>query len=197
MALDVSICSAIAWTDRGWCDSVIHIFNEFGEKSLKCIDVWKKYLGKERLKKPNYHKKYSRMMYCHDDFGGDSYEEDKEVNLRFGVREIDINLYFYVCFFDFKKVKELLDNGANPEAEFYLDEDLRSIDDISGPIDRVMDEVGFLGNQLLHFYFEEYVNDREQKVRAYDSLVYQLISWGAHTDMYNLLTDKDNHKDYL
>ena len=69
LALDVSICSAIAWTDRGWCDSVIHIFNEFGEKSLKCIDVWKKYLGKERLKKPNYHKKYSRMMYCHDDFG--------------------------------------------------------------------------------------------------------------------------------
>jgi hypothetical protein len=25
LALDVSICSAIAWTDRGWCDSVIHM----------------------------------------------------------------------------------------------------------------------------------------------------------------------------
>lgn len=187
LAKDISICSVIAWNQDGWREETMPLVLIYRERANKALEVWKNYFGVERLKKPDYFNKYSEKIYCDDEFGGMFYEEDKEINLRHGVRDIDLYLYFYTCCFDIEKVKELIYKGANIDANIVID-DIAPIE-YNSPRQRVIDETSYLATYLISFVFEDYLKDGRHLDKCIkDYFAYYLIGWGAHEDMFNLLT---------
>jgi hypothetical protein len=101
-------------------------------------------------------------------------------------RQIDIDLYCYVCKFDFENVELLLKQGANPNVTFFEDTD----NEMGNCFGRIGDECAFLECELRNVMFNEHSN---QKPNVTGRDICDLIGLAAHEKMYSLLEKYDKN----
>lgn len=136
------------------------------------------------------YKMYEEYFYCISDEETDEgvFLDPRKKFTDNGCLNIDLDLFVAVDKFQFAKVKELLEKGANPNAN------LVSIDDIGKDyvdprncIDRIGFECSYLCSHKVFpiiknahgtWYVNYAMTDRE---------IGNLIGWAAHEEMYNLL----------
>lgn len=99
-------------------------------------------------------------------------------------RQMDIDLYCYVCKFDFKNVEQLLKEGANPNVIFFEDTN----NDMGNCFSRIGNECAFLDCELRNVMFKEHSNQEPSEQEICD-----LIGLAAHEKMYSLLTKYDSN----
>ena len=118
---------------------------------------------------------YSTHFYAAepDETDDDILMEDNLANVyKYGTRDIDLQLYCAVCRFDFPKVKELLEKGADPYAPAYSDASANSFT-------RIGDECSFLCTCELSWAWKP---ERHYAVDGRN--IGDLIGWAAHETMY-------------
>jgi hypothetical protein len=138
------------------------------------------------------YKNYAKYFYCNSD---DDSEEDILLDPRKhfcenGCRDIDLDLFIAVSRFKFNEVKEILENGANPNANLLPITDVGKYDDDSlNCMDRIGGESSYLWTceismQLKLMYEDWYINRNIS-----DEDLGNLIGLAAHKRMWKLLKD--------
>lgn len=175
------------------------MWNEFIEETMpfvreqrKNIDLllslWKNKFGVDTEATIDY-KKYEEYFYCLEDEESfdDVFWYPIESYLENGCRKIDLELYEAVSKFQFSKVKELLEKGANPDVNLIsLNEDK---DDPYNCLERIGGECSYLCTCQIFPIIKDYHGAWFINLPVYDSEIGDLIGWAAHEDMYNLLLD--------
>lgn len=159
----------------------------------KLLHLWKERFGANVDEVINY-KKYEAYFYCLSD---DETDRDVLLNPRSkytenGCREIDIDLFIAVDKFQFSKVKELLEMGANPDANLIsIDDKDKEFQDPLNCLDRIGRECSYLCTCQIFSHIKKphgawYINYALTEREIGD-----LIGWAAHEDMYHLLEQYD------
>ena len=101
---------------------------------------------------------------------------------KYGTTPLDIELYCAVEKFDFPRVKELLEKGANPRASTEVNDESDE-----GCMTRIDTECSYLCTCRLSFAWNPKENDP-----VGDDEIGDLIGWAAHETMYRLLEKYDH-----
>lgn len=157
----------------------------------KLLKLWKEKFGVDVDNVIDYQKYKDYFFSAYDDdTDEDILDAPRDKFKDNGCRDIDMDLYVAVERFQFSKVKELLEMGANPDA------DLLSIDDKDKDyvepcncFGRIADECCYLATTLLRD-FKISNEDWYMKYSVEDEDIMMLIGWAAHEDMYLLLEQK-------
>jgi len=174
------------WTDFN--NDVMPFIIEQRKNIDLLLNMWRDRFGANVDAAIDY-KKYGEFFFCDDDsytlediFCGitiDKYLEN-------GCRQIDLELYASVSKFNFANVRELLELGANPDADLIpVDRD-----DICNCLDRIETECSYLCTcQIFPLIMTETekVLDNHTNVKFQD--ICDLIGWAAHEDMCALLKE--------
>jgi len=113
--------------------------------------------------------------------------------IRDNCRLIDLKLFEAVCKFKFDDVKELLKEGANPEAKIYLECDVLDVDengekeyDFESCISRIEDEIQFLASCNVLPIYKEYF-ETNKLIKLEESNIHDLLGYAAHDAMWSLI----------
>lgn len=162
----IAMFNQMVWDTSYWIDlkdeyqMIVPWMQQCTEQTLA---VWREFLGVEELPQPEYEK------YTEDDFFCDDIDEPdeevlwapKENFLKCGCREIDVDLYLATCRFEFDKVEDLLQRGANPCADLsYIEED-GSVQYLDTSYHRIGAEVVYLALELFPLYQKAFAGDIE------------------------------------
>lgn len=120
--------------------------------------------------------KYHECYYSEEpDWSDEDIISDAEAEVlkkKFGTRPVDVQLFCAVVRFDFPRVKELLEQGANPYATVY--------DDGSGDaFSRIGDECSYLCTCCLSWAWD---TEKYEPLEHHE--LEDLIGWAAHETMY-------------
>ncbi len=150
---------------------------------------WEEKCGVDTHQKIDY-KKYGELFCCADetDSMDDIFFDDIQKYLDNGCRMIDLELFGAVEKFQFERVKDLLEKGANPEAKL-ISIDEKDKNDYDNCFDCVGMECSYLCScevfpmlkgKLGAWYINYAITDKD---------LGDLLSWAAHEDMYKLLNE--------
>ena len=155
----------------------------------KLLQLWKERFGADVDEIIDY-KKYEDYFYClsDDETDRDVLLDPREKYTENGCRDIDIELFIAVDKFQFSKVKELLERGANPDANLVpIDDKDKDFQDPWNCLDRIGAECSYLCTCQIFSHINKphgawYINYALTEREIGD-----LIGWAAHEDMYKLL----------
>ncbi len=172
------------WKDEEWANAVKTSTN-------KMVEFWEEYYGVDIDYFPHIeYCTYRDDFYCawEDETDDDILMAPKSKFMELGAREIDLDLYCAVSRFQFGKVRELLMQGANPEAEIFdeLNDNLVPFDSYSA-IDRIDGEVSFLCCETMDFMRQLF--NKQAHWFMGEKLFQDILGLAAHSDMYRLLTN--------
>lgn len=97
----------------------------------------------------------------------------------YGTTELDVALYCATVKFDFQRVKDLLEKGANPRARMYMD-----FHSDEGAYDRICSECSYLCTCRL-----SYVWDSKNEPALDNYQIEDLVGWAAHETMKRVMED--------
>lgn len=172
-------------------DSVMPWIVEQRKNTVRMLDIWKAKLGIDADRPVNYHK-YKSSFYSDEDDA--DYEDvfcfDKLQDfLDNGCKKIDVDLYMAVNKFQYDKVRELILQGANPDANL-----VPVGGDESDPYNcrsRVGDESAYLSCEVLPLLTDKYhgwvIN---YPVNA--TQVENVIGYAAHEVMWDVMMKSNN-----
>ncbi len=170
-----------------YLDEVKNEVADFMERNAKVKSIFAEAFSVEYspIDYQQYHMNF--YEYAPDDTDDDIIMEDNMAEIyKYGTRNIDLELYCAVCRFDFLKVKELLDAGADPYAPALCDASDNSIG-------RMGDECSFLCTCQLSWAWKpkrHYQVDR--------MIIGDLVAWAAHETMYKWIEKYTTiHEDLL
>ncbi len=147
---------------------------------------WRDYLGVDELPEPDYRK------YASEDFRAAYDWEDEEDILNApkaffiaqGAREIDLDLYVASARFDYDRVEELLQQGADPQAELcYDEEDEEGFAPSDWAYNKIGSEEGWLSDNLWGIFEESHAG---KKVEVDWIDFEQLLGLAAYIKMLKL-----------
>lgn len=172
-------CWKIAIGDvEGYRDEIQDTVKDFVSRNEAVMNIFASQFGVEYT--PIDLQQYHECFYSEDPDWSDEevFDEDPKVLMKkFGTRLIDIQLYCAVERFDFPRVKELLEQGANPYVEVYEDGSATSFD-------RIGTECSFLCTCQL-----SYAWDAKRKDPIDHQEIGDLIGWAAHESMYRWMEE--------
>lgn len=167
-------CWKIAMGDvDDYRDEIQETVKDFIARNNAVMDIFATHFGVEYT--PIDFQQYHECFYSEDPEWSDEeiFDEDPAVLMKkFGTRPIDIQLYCAVERFDFPRVKELLEQGANPYVEVYEDGSANSFN-------RIGDECSYLCTCQLSYAWDTKRDDALDHNEIED-----LIGWAAHETMY-------------
>lgn len=155
----------------------------------KLLQLWRERIGVDVDAKIDY-KKYEKYFHCYSDDESDEYVlmDPREKYTENGCREIDIDLFIAVVKFQFSKVKELLEIGANPNARlFTIDDKELFYEDYLNCLDRIEEECAYICVDKTFLILKETHGTWYINWPISDEDIGHLIGWAAHKDMYKLL----------
>lgn len=166
-----------------------HIVRNLRENIDKLLEYWHNIYGIDPNEKINY-KKYEDYFFCDSDENNidNILGAPVQMFLDNNCRMIDLQLYEAVCKFQFDKVKELLEDGANPDVDLLpIGEDNPCDTEFCNCIDRIERENSFLCSCQI------YPNLKLERSKWYtgnaltDDDIGDIIGWSAHEKMLELL----------
>ena len=125
---------------------------------------------------------FSPWNYDEDGYDEVFFTDDVQQLKSLGATDIDLELYSAVMKFDFDKVKQLLEQGANPAAKI-MGEDY----EYTHRPDTAISEIGQEIIGLPHIFNTAFLDDKKEAIKRLGENVYYLTSLAAHNQMYNLL----------
>ncbi len=181
----LTLFNQVVWDDKNWIDEAMPWIQFNRLKTEKMLDFWQTDIGSQMINREDEYNKYNRFFYCSD-------PKDKKVIildtipyfLEKGFREIDLRLYNRVACFDFKEVKQLLEQGAKCDIHFYEDGD-------SSALSRIEEECSFLASCEVLPEFKGFnelgYREKHYNKKATMILFGNLIGLAAHFSMAHLL----------
>ncbi len=155
----------------------------------KLLQLWGERFGVDVDTIIDY-KKYEKYFHCYSDDESDEYVlmDPREKYTENGCREIDLDLFMAVVKFQFSKVKELLEIGANPNARLLtIDDKELDYEDYLNCLERIGDECDYICIDKILPILEEAHGAWYINWPINDEDIGHLIGWAAHEDMYQLL----------
>ena len=186
----ITMCyKKVMWT--GFREEVLPFVKEQQKSIDLLLDLWKNQFGVDTEATIDY-KKYEDYFYClsDDETIEEVFMDPIELFLENGCRKIDLDLFEAVDKFQFSKVKELLQKGANLNANLAPINDNQ--DDYFNCLDRIGGECSYLCTCQIFPLIKEphgawYIN-----YPIGDQEIGDLVGWAAHEEMYNLLENNLN-----
>lgn len=166
--------------DHEFSESFNPIAQKNHENAKKILDLLKVKLVITNIEIP-FSKILPACWNFEDDKDEDILEMPKDFLIGQGKIEIDLDLYIAVHKMDFHKVKELLENGANPFYKHY--------DDDSTLIDLCSYECSYQATSMAGQFIVD--PDWWRNSVGYDELG-ELLRWAANEQMYQLLISQQN-----
>lgn len=173
--------------DSGFRDDLMPMVNAHKKNADLLLDLWKTRFGVDTDSEIDYHRYKIHFFSDADNCPAEEILMDPvQKYLDGGCRQIDIDLYVAVSKFKFKKVKKLLDKGANPDADL-LPVGEQNTDNAKICFKRIGRECSFLGTcEVIPQMFGE------EDPCCYDRVIDErkigcLVGWAAHEEMCNLL----------
>lgn len=150
---------------------------------------WEENCGVDIHQKIDY-KKYSELFYCADETDSieDVFFDDIQKYLDNGCRMIDLELFEAVEKFQFERVKDLLEKGANPEAKL-ISIDEKDKNDYYNCFDRIGMECSYLCSCEVFPMLKKKLGAWYINYAITDKDLGDLLGWAAHEDMYKLLNE--------
>lgn len=178
-----------------YIDEVMPLVLQLRQSCEQLTSFWKKQFDIDIDAVHIDYRQFSEHFFCEQE--GEQNLEDFDEYSHISARQIDYDLYEAAVHFDFEKTKGLLQQGANPEFEFYTPSDI--IDkgtedewiDKTSILDRIGSERSFLCTCQVFPIFRGYYN-KNHIFHTVPSVpdVGDFIGWAAHEEMYDLLTEK-------
>ena len=164
------------------------LFDKINHIGNICNGYGRIQLGRNGLPRPKGCLINNDDFYCawDDETDDDLLFHSKCEFIALGKREIDLDLYCAVQRFQFDKVKELLEQGANPQAEIYdglNDYDVPS--DSWSAIDRIDEEVLYLCCETVDFLRQLF--NKQAYWFLGEMLFHHILGLAAHLEMERLL----------
>ena len=188
----ITMCyKKVMWTE--FRQEVMPFVKQQQQNIDQLLNLWKNRFGVDIDAKIDY-KKYEDYFYClsDDDTDMDVFLDPIQLFLDNGCRQIDLDLFDAVDKFQFSRVKELLEKGADPDANLIPIN--CNDDDPFNCLDRIGGECSYLCTCQIFplikdthgaWYITYPIGDRE---------IGDLVGWAAHEEMYNLLENYNNDK---
>lgn len=181
----ITICNQIIFS-LSYDRSIMPLVKENRDNIDLILGLWRDKFGVDTSERIDF-RKYGDFFYCHyaDESLDDVLFAPADKYIENGCRLIDLQLYEAVVKFDFEKVKELLDGGANPDAEL-LPVGEKDESEACNCMCRIGNECAYLSCEIFPFFKKEfdlwYVNHRIS-----DRDLGQLVGWAANEVMYKTL----------
>lgn len=183
----ITLCyKRVMWED--FIDEAMPLVLEHRKRIDDLLAFWEEQFAVDIHQKIDY-KKYWELFYCADETESlkDVLLCDSQKFLDNGCRMIDLELFEAVEKFQFERVKDLLEKGADPDAKLVFDGNDK--DDYLNCLERIGNEIFFLCSCEVFPMLEErkgewFVNYDINK----DNAIGHLLGWAAHEDMNSLLT---------
>ena len=182
----ITLCyKRVMWGD--FIDEVMPVVLEHRKRIDDLLAFWEERFGVDIHQTIDY-KKYWELFFCADE--NESLKDvllcDPQKYLDNGCRMIDLELFEAVEKFQFERVKDLLEKGADPDANLIFDGNDK--DDYLNCLERIGNEIFYLSSCEVFPMLEEkkgewFVNYDINK----DNAIGNLFGWAAHEDMNSLL----------
>jgi hypothetical protein len=179
----------IIWNDDDWREELMPLIKKNRKRTKKIFEFWCAEFGQLKHYSDFEYNKYWNYFYCVEPNDTESKDEVIADHISFflekGFCEIDLKLYSRVDCFDFAEVKKLLKQGANPNIDFYDDEQ-------SNAISRVATESSYLASCSIVPEFERF------EIKGYNQnfditrMFGDLLGLAAHEKMFKLLKENLN-----
>ena len=184
----ITLCyKRVMWDD--FIDEAMPLVLEHRKRIDDLLAFWVEQFGVDIRQKIDY-KKFWEMFFCAEETESlkDVLLCDPQKYLDNGCRMIDLELFEAVEKFQFERVKDLLEKGADPNANLFFD--VNDKDDYLNCLERIGNEIFFLCSCEVFPMLEErkgewFVN---YDINA-DNAIGHLFGWAAHEDMNSLLTE--------
>ena len=178
-----------------YIDEVMPLVRQLRQNCEQLTSFWKEQFGIDIDDLQIDYRRFSYHFYCARE--GEQDLEDFAEFSHINARQLDYDLFEAAVHFDFGKTKALLQQGANPEFEFYTPSDIieqgtdKEWIDSSSLLDRIGSECSFLCTCQVFPIFKGYYNHNSIFYTVpSDADVGDFIGWAAHHEMYDLLTEK-------
>lgn len=183
----ITLCyKKVMWED--FIDEAMPLVLAHRKRIDDLLAFWEEQFGVDIHQTIDY-KKYWELFYCVDETESlkDVLLCDPQKYLDNGCRMIDLELFEAVDKFQFEQVKDLLEKGANPDANLVFDGNDK--DDYLNCLERIGNEIFFLCSCEVFPMLEErkdewFVNYEINE----DNAIGNLFGWAAHEEMYSLLS---------
>lgn len=177
----LTLFNRIIWFSPDWKDEIIQWLERNRYRTEQMLQFWESELISIGSGDHFPYHQFNDYFLCEDmeDFQTVILDPMSYFTER-GFREIDLKLYNRIDCFDFVAVRELLEQGANPDIHFYDDGD-------SSAISRIDEECSFLINCRIIPEFEVF------EMKGYDQdfdikgMFGDLLGSAAHELMYDLI----------
>ncbi len=183
---NLTLFNQIIWNDSNWRKEIMPFIQNNRRRTKHMLDYWCEELGQEKIHWQIEYNRYCNYFYCDDP---NDPVDNEEVILdpisyfsEKGFREIDLRLYNRVECFDFAAVRNLLEQGAKSNIDFYDDEDSNAISRISG-------ERSFLATCEIIPEFKSFETEGYNQNFDIARMFGDLLGLAAHEQMYNLLNE--------
>ena len=175
------------WKDDDWNDEIIPLIRRNRQRTEQMLDYWRAECSCGEIQREIDYNQYFDYFYCVDPRITDEvFWEPIQDYLSKGIREQDIMLFFHAERFNFKETKKLLEEGAKPDVDICIDDDLDD-DDSNSILSRIWVEYLYLISTYVVPDFEAFeINGYKQKFDIKDMFGH-LLGLAAHIDMYQLL----------
>ncbi len=183
----LTLFNQIIWFDPDWKDEIFPLVERNRHNTDRMLNFWQSELISIGSGDHFPYHQFKDYFLCEDIEDTETVILDPmSYFIERGFREIDLKLYNRIDCFDFAAVRELLEQGANPNIHFYDDGD-------SSAISRILDEGSFLTSCRIIPEFEIF------EVKGYDQdfnikeMFGDLLGLAAHDKMYDLLKKYDHN----
>lgn len=202
----ITLYNKMAWEPSCWGGSKgngSELLTWMKRRTTEVEEFWKEYMRVEKLPEPNYQQYAGDDFRASLDFEDETYILDgsRESYIAQGCRNVDLDLYIATTRFEYDKVEELLQQGANPNAELYcieVDED-GFAPSISAD-DYISSEICWYSDNLLPILEDTYAGkEPEIDWTHFDQLLglAAYIKMGKLFEKYRYIWDKKDDKESI
>ena len=186
----IAKCQEIIFDSDSYAEEYMPVVLEMRNRSKAMVEFWEKERNISKLKSIPFNL-FSDMFYIPDDDATieDVTEYSPNEFRAAGFSNSNLILYISSLKFDFKKVKELLKTGVDPDIEMYP----KSNDEHIICTSQEMLDEGYAAFQYIYAKYRWFIDTGEMVMNYSDFS--RLFSCAAHKQMYELL--KEERKKYL
>lgn len=183
----IAKCQEINFDLSHYSDSYMPVVSAMQKRARAMVDFWEKEIGISVCKSISFNKYSNRIGIPDDEATIEDITGVESKDFRdAGFSNSDLLLYTAAKKFDFKSVKEILEQGVDPDLEFYPASNEDNVFCISEDIMRE----GYSAFQSLYAKFKWFLDTGEMVLQVSDYV--DVISCAAHLQMYDFL--KKNKK---
>lgn len=180
---NLTLFNQTIWFDNEWRKEIMPLIEKLRQRTERMLDFWRAELGEQISHRKIEYNRYNDFFYCQNIEDTDEVILDPiSFFLEKGFHEIDLKLYNRVACFDFKEVRNLLEQGAKFNIDFYEDGDSDALSGISI-------ECSYLATSQVIPEFEVFEEKGYNQDFDIKSMFGDLLGMAANQEMYYLLVE--------